>query len=390
MLTDRVTLSENPLEQHTLEELRRRTSAKWTTYDPDVLPLFVAEMDVDLAAPVRVALERALRDGDTGYPGHTTYAEVLAVFAEERYGWSGLDPTRTALVADVMTGAMEAIRLVTEPGEAVVVCSPVYPPFYGFLDSIGRSVLEVPLRDGRLDLEGLARTFEEQRPAAFFLCSPHNPTGTVHTPEELAEVARLAEAHAVRVVVDEIHAPLVLEGARFTPYLSIAGTDRAFAVMSASKAFNLAGAKAGLLVAGDEAARDLADLPWVVSHGPSHFGVLAHTAAFRDGGEWLDRLLAGLAENRSHLASLVEQHLPGVRLLRPEATYLAWLDCRDAGAGDEPGQVFLERARVALNEGSTFGTGGSGYVRLNFATSRAILTEALDRMAGALSSGRAG
>ena len=146
MLTGPVTDSENPLEQRTLEELRQRTSAKWTTYDADVLPLWVAEMDVDLAEPVREALERAVRDGDTGYPGRTTYAEALGAFAEDRYGWSGLDPARTALVADVMTGAMEALRLVTRSGDAVVVNSPVYPPFYGFLDSVERTVLEVPLR----------------------------------------------------------------------------------------------------------------------------------------------------------------------------------------------------------------------------------------------------
>lgn len=387
MLTCGVTVSENPLEGRLLGELRQRTSAKWTTYDADVLPLFVAEMDVDLATPVREALERALRDGDTGYPGRTTYAEALGAFAEKRWGWSGLEPGRTALVADVMTGAMEAIRLVTQPGDAVVVCSPVYPPFYGFLESVGRAALELPLCEDRLDLEGLARVFEEQRPAACFLCSPQNPTGTVHTRDELAEVARLADIHGVRVVVDEIHAPLVLDGARFTPYLSVAGTGRAFSLMSASKAWNLAGAKAALLVAGDEAADDLARLPWVVSHGPTHFGVIAHTTAFAQGGEWLDRLLAGLAANRTFLTDRVAEQLPDVRLRAPEATYLSWLDFREAGCGDEPGRFFLEQARVALNEGSTFGTGGAGHVRLNFATSRAILTEALDRMAAALTGG---
>jgi cystathionine beta-lyase len=393
VLTCCVTLSENPLEQRTLDDLRHRTSAKWTTYDDDVLPLFVAEMDVDLAAPVREALERALRDGDTGYPGRTTYAEVLAAFAEERYGWSGLEPARTALVADVMTGAMEAIKLVTAPGAVVVVSSPVYPPFYGFLEAVGREVLEVPLAAGRLDLEGLAQVFEERRPAAYFLCSPHNPTGTVHTHEELAEVARLADAHGVRVVVDEIHAPLVLEGARFTPYLSVEGTGRAFSLASASKAWNLAGAKAAVLMAGEDATDDLARLPWVVSHGPTHFGVLAHTVAFAEGGEWLDRLLAGLAANRLLLADLVAEHLPGLRLLRPEATYLAWLDCRDSGVvgvAAEPGRFFLERGRVALNEGSTFGTGGPGHVRLNYATSRAILIEAVERMGKALAAKRGG
>jgi cystathionine beta-lyase len=192
----------NPLEQLSLADLRRRTSAKWTTYDADVLPLWVAEMDVALADPIREALERAVREGDTGYPGRNEYAEALGAFAADRYGWSGLDPARTSLVADVMTGAMEAVKLVSGAGDAVVVNPPVYPPFFGFLEATGRKILEVPLRHGRLDLDGLAETFADRRPAVFFLCSPHNPTGTVHTAEELAAVARLAEEHQVRVVVD--------------------------------------------------------------------------------------------------------------------------------------------------------------------------------------------
>ncbi len=370
----------NPLETLSLAELRRRTSAKWTTYDADVLPLFVAEMDVMLADPVREALERALREGDTGYPGSTTYAEALSSFAEDRYGWRGLDPARTALVADVMTGAMEAVKLVSQAGDAVVVNPPVYPPFFGFLEATGREILEVPLRHGRLDLDGLGQTFADRRPAAFFLCSPHNPTGTVHSADELAAVARLAAEHHVRVVVDEIHAPLVLSGAQFTPYLSVPGTASAFSVMSASKAWNLAGLKAAVLVAGEEAADDLGRLPWVVSHGPTHLGVIAHTAALSQGRDWLDSLREGLEQNRRLLGELLSQHLPAVSCTPPQATYLAWLDCTALGLRSDPSAHFLEHARVAVNEGPTFGTGGAGHVRLNYATSQAILTEAVERM----------
>ena len=374
----------NPLETLGLAELRRRTSAKWTTYDADVLPLFVAEMDVMLADPVREALERALREGDTGYPGSTSYAEALSSFAEDRYGWQGLDPARTALVADVMTGAMEAVRLVSEAGDAVVVNPPVYPPFFGFLEAAGREILEVPLRHGRLDLDGLGQTFADRRPAVFFLCSPHNPTGTVHSADELAAVARLAAEHHVRVVVDEIHAPLVLSGAQFTPYLSVPGTASAFSVMSASKAWNLAGLKAAVLVAGEEAAGDLDRLPWVVSHGPTHLGVIAHTAALREGRDWLDSLREGLEQNRRLLGELLSQHLPAVSCTPPQATYLAWLDCTALGLSSDPSAHFLEHARVAVNEGPTFGTGGAGHVRLNYATSQAVLTEAVQRMAASV------
>ncbi|EWM63776.1 aminotransferase B [Micromonospora sp. M42] len=231
-----------------------------------------------------------------------------------------------------------------------------------------------------------------ERPA-FLLCNPHNPTGVVHRPDELATVAELAARHGVRVVSDEIHSPLALPGARFTPYLTVPGAQNAFALLSASKAWNLAGLKAALAVAGPDAADDLARMPEEVSHGPSHFGVLAHTAAFRAGGPWLDRLLDGLDANRALLGSLLAEHLPAVSWRPPEGTYLAWLDCRALGvpteAGDGPGvasdldgpaRMFLDRARVALSSGHVFGAGGAGFVRLNFATSPAVLTEAVTRM----------
>ena len=373
----------NPLEQLSLDELRRRTSTKWTEYDADVLPLWVAEMDVALAGPVREALERAVNLGDTGYPGRNAYAEALGAFVEDRFGWSGFDPARTSLVADVMTGAMEAVKVLSEAGDAVVVNPPVYPPFFGFLEATGRRVLEVPLRHGRLDLDGLAQTFADRRPAVFFLCSPHNPTGTVHTADELAAVARLADEHHVRVVADEIHAPLVLAGAEFTPYLSVPGSATGFSVMSASKAWNLAGLKAAVLVAGPDAAEDLARLPWVVSHGPTHLGVIAHTAALAQGREWLDDLRDGLQENRTLLGTLLAKHLPEASFTPPQATYLAWLDCTRLSLGTDPSRFFLERARVAVNEGPTFGAGGAGHVRLNYATSQAILAEAVERMGAA-------
>jgi cystathionine beta-lyase len=154
--------------------------------------------------------------------------------------------------------------------------------------------------------------------------------------------------------------------------------------MSASKGWNLPGLKAALAVAGPEAAADLALLPEEVGHGPSHVGVLAHTAALREGTAWLDALLAGLEENRRLLTALLAEHLPGVAYRPGEATYLAWLDCRALGLGDDPASVFLERGRVALSSGPDFGTGGTGHVRLNLATSPEILTEGVRRMAQAV------
>ena len=371
----------HPLRELSLEDLRRRTSVKWREYEPDVLPLWVAEMDVRLAEPIARAVSRAVAEGDTGYPHGTGYAEALAAFASERWSWA-VDPGRTALVADVMTGIVEALGLVSSPGDPVVVNPPVYPPFFGYVEHAGRQIVEAPLGGlGRLDLDALEAAFiragAEGRPVTYLLCNPQNPTAVVHTAEELSGVAALAQTYGVRVVVDEIHAPLVAEG--FVPYLSVPGTADAFSLVSATKAWNLAGMKAALLVAGEDAAADLARLPEVVGHGPSHFGDLAHTTAFREGGDWLDALHADLADNRKLLADLLDTHLPGARWAGGPGTFLAWIDCRELGLGDDPAAVFLEHGRVAVNSGLPFHS-GAGHVRLNFGTTPEVLTEALERM----------
>ena len=389
----------NPLEELTLEQLRQRTSMKWRTHPSDVLPLWVAEMDVRLAPPISEALHRAIDAGDTGYPAGTEFAEAISAFASRRWGWDGLAVERTAIVPDVMMGVVEILRLITEPGDAVVVNSPVYAPFYAFVTHDSRRIIEAPLgQDLRIDLGTLEEAFQrarsEGRNAAYLISNPHNPTGVVHSPEELGAVAALASNYGVRVVSDEIHAPLVLPGAKFTPYLSVPGAENAFALTSASKAWNLAGLKAALAIAGPDAAGDLDRMPEEVSHGPSHLGVIAQTAAFRDGEEWLDALLQGLDTNRALLGKLLAEHLPGVGYTPPEGTYMAWLDCShlalDSSGAPEglatvadlagPAKMFLDKARVALSSGHVFGTGGAGHVRLNFATSQANLTEAITRM----------
>jgi cystathionine beta-lyase len=308
-----------------------------------------------------------------------------------------------ALVPDVMLGIVEVLRLLTARGDTVVVSSPVYPPFYAFVAHDGRRVLPAPLGgDGRLDLAALEDAFRQASAAAgrpaYLLCNPHNPTGVVPTRAELTAVAALATRYGVRVVADEIHAPLVLPGATFTPYLTVQGADDAVAVTSASKAWNLAGLKAAVAVAGPAARPDLARMPEEVGHGPSHLGVIAHAAAFTNGEPWLDGLLGGLDVNRQLLGRLLAQQLPQVGYRPPQGTYLAWLDCRalgiDDGDGAEgagvvtelagPARFFLDRAGVALTSGHVFGPGGAGHVRLNLATSPAVLREAVSRMAAAV------
>lgn len=378
----------SPLTQLSLDELRERTSMKWRAHPEDVLPLWVAEMDVPLAPAIVTALTEAIARGDTGYPAGHGYAAAVRDFAADRWAWEGLAVERTAIVPDVMMGVVEILRLVSAPGDVVVVTAPVYPPFYAFVTHADRHVLEARLTpQGRIDPEDLERAFRTARARSahpvFLMSNPHNPTGVAHTRAELEAVAALARRHGVRVISDEIHAPLVLPGATFTPYLSVEGAEDAFALLSASKAWNLAGLKAALAVAGPDAAADLARMPEEVSHGPSHVGVIAHTAAFAGASEWLDQVLIGLAHNRDLLGQLIAEQLPTIGYARPEATYLAWLDCTALGDGDRPQQLFLERGRVGLEPGLRFGRQGSGHVRLNFATSAEVIDEAVARMATA-------
>jgi cysteine-S-conjugate beta-lyase len=385
----RLAVVENPFERFTLADLVGRQSLKWQAYPPDVLPLWVAEMDTDLAEPVRDAIITAVRRGEVGYPWGRAYPEALASFALDVWDWS-VDPDTVRHTADVMTGMAHAVRLITPPDGVLVLTTPVYPPFLDLPEISGCPVRHVRLAaDGRLDLDALATSFTairaEGRAPTLALCNPHNPTGVAHTRSELERLAEIAGELGVRVVVDEIHAPLVHPGSVFTPYLTVPGAERAYVVHSASKAFNLPGLKAALIVPGAAVVDEVtAGLPATLDHSASSIGVLAHAVALTEGREWLAAHLAGLTENRAQLGALLATELPRIRWQPPEATYLAWLDCRDLGLGDDPAEVFLTRGRVALNDGPAFGPGGAGHVRLNFATAPQVLTEAVTRIRHAL------
>lgn len=369
-----------PFEVLSPAELRSRTSAKWTYHGPDVLPVWVAEMDVLPAPEVVEALTSAVRRGDTGYPGAgRRYAEAFGAFAEARWGWAP-NPADTAMCADVMTGINVLIGHVTAPGDAVVIPMPVYPPFALVTEVLGRRVVPAPLTDsGRLDVAAIDTAVGESGATALLLCSPHNPTGAVHTAAELEALAALADRHGLTVIVDEVHAPLVPRGATFVPWLAV--TDSGFVSTSAAKAFNLAGLKAGLIVAGPGSRASMRALPEWVRYGASHLGVIGHAAGYEADPAWLDAVNDNIAANRELLGSLLADRLPAVVHRAPEATYLAWLDCRGLGLGDDPAHAFLVRGRVALTPAPPFGPGSSGFARLNFACSSAVLTEAVDRMA---------
>lgn len=371
-----------------LAELRERSSEKWREYPADVLPLFVAETDFPLAPAISTALQRAVEIGDTGYvASRTPLAESFAAFAVRRYGWEP-DPARMRSTADVSMGIVEILRRVTQPGERVVVTPPVYPPFYDLVAEAGAEVERVPLRDTgtgwQLDLDGIRAAFEDGA-TAILLCNPHNPTGTVHDRESLSALAELADEFGVAVVSDEIHAPLAQPGTGFTPFLAVSDAAQrvGYAVVSASKAFNLAGLKCALMVTADEETNAvLRGLPVEVEWRTGQFGLLAAVAAFSEESDlWLDGLLRTLDENRVLLEDLLAARLPGARYRIPDAGYLAWIDLSALEWGENPARRILKDARVALHFGPAFGAEGAGHVRLNFGTSPEILTEAIERIA---------
>jgi cysteine-S-conjugate beta-lyase len=372
-----------------LEALRQRKSFKWRTYPADVLPAFVAEMDFDLAEQITDAVTAALALGDCGYAHRGVLGEAFRDFAAGRLGWSP-DPARVFIIPDVMTGIAEVVQAVTPPGSGIVINPPVYPPFLFRLGFSGRRIVASPLaRDDQghydLDLAALDAALGEPGVAAYLLCSPHNPTGSVWSRAQLEAIGGLCHSHGVVLLVDEIHAPLVLPGAQFVPFLSLGHEidARTFTFTSASKGWNIPGLKCGLAVAGSDRGFALMEERWEALL-PSHLGVLGSVAAYREALGWLDTALAQLDENRWLLGRLLREHLPQIGYQPPQASFLAWLDCRALGLGDDPAAVFLDKGRVAVSPGPDFGAEGRGFARLNMGTSPALLEEAVRRMAAAV------
>lgn len=365
-------------------ELRTRQSLKWRAFEPDILPLWVAEMDTALHPAVRAALAGAADRGDTGYPHGHEYAEAFSAMAAQVWGLE-LDTARQVRQAgDVMNSVLAVLSTTTSPGDRIVINPPVYPPFRQVITGYGREVVEVPLTAaGRLDLPALEVALAA-RPAAYLLCSPHNPTGAVHTVEELTTVASLCAEHGVQLVVDEIHARVVDPGVRFTSVLAVPGGEKAIVATSAGKAWNLASFKAGLIVGGLETGPILRKLPPLALQAMGHWASIAHTAAMRHAQDWVDELSAEVAANKDLLAARLAADLPAARYLRGEGTYLAWVDCSRLGLED-PAHSFRDRGRVAFSPGASFSADHRGWVRINLATSPEILSAAVDRMVATVS-----
>ena len=371
--------------------LRAAGGLKWSAY-PGCIGAFVAEMDFGIAPPVAAALRRAVDEGRCGYPTpalSSELAEACAQWLERRCGWR-VDPARIHGVGDVL-GALELVlRHFAPPATTVVLPTPAYMPFRPLLESLGHAVIEVPHRrdaDGwSMDLDGIDAALGRGA-GLVLLCNPHNPTGRVFAADELRALARVVERHGARVFSDEIHAPLVLDG-HHLPYASL-GEAAAHTVtaVSASKGWNLAGLKCAQLVFSNQADLDRwRPVSMFAGHGVSGLGMLASATAYRDGGPWLDHVLAYLRGNRDLLAAWIAEHWPQAGFIAPQGTYLAWIDCRrlPLPADTSAARFFLREARVALTDGRDCGEAGAGHVRMNFAMPRPLLREALERMQAAL------
>jgi len=372
---------------------RHTNSNKWRKYPSDVLPLWVADMDFPSPEPVVRALRERVEHGVYGYGFEgPEFAEVFVDRVQKRYGWT-ISPQAVVLIPGVIPGFNVACHALAQPGDGLLMQLPVYPPI---LRSPGNHALT---RDGALlwrdrtgryevDLDAF-RAAIHARTRAFLLCNPHNPVGRVFTRDELIGMARICLERGLMIIADEIHCDLLYSGQRHIPIASLSPEieERTITLMAPSKTFNLAGLKVSVAVIPNASLRErfLAARGDYVQASVNIMGYTAALAAYRDGQAWLDDLMRYLEANRDFLGEYVGRHLPGVSMVAPEGTYLAWLDCHGAGvAAADPFTFFLERAKVALNDGTLFGPGGAGFVRLNFGTPRALLTEGLERMRRAL------
>ncbi len=376
-----------------VEQLRARRSTKWNKYPSDVLPAWVADMDFAVPDAVHGAISRLVEHRDYGYgarEGDVSLAAAFSEYMQARFDWSP-DPELVLPVSELIQGMFTAVMAFSEPGDGCVIQTPIYPPFLTTIEQTGRRMVENRLladdEQFAMDLDALPGLIDE-RTRILMLCNPHNPTGRVFEREELLAAGRVAVERDLLIISDEIHADLVYPGRQHIPMATLGPeiAARTITLTSATKSFNIPGLRCALMYFGSADLRERfrAHFPDRSLGQVNVIGVDATVAAWRHGREWLEGVLARLLANRARLAAFLAAELPAIRFRKPEGTYLAWLDCNPLALPEPPFQFFLERARVGLGDGADFGLPGQGCVRLNFATSQAILDQVLDRMAGAV------
>ncbi|GAK60430.1 aminotransferase class I and II [Candidatus Vecturithrix granuli] len=378
----------------TIIERRNTQSFKWDLAETlvgekDVLPLWVADMDFQCPPAVIEAIQRRAGHGIYGYTAvpDSCYQAIIN-WMKKRHGWN-IEKEWIVLTPGVVSGFHWAVRAYTHPGDSVIVQTPVYYPFFKAVKFNGCQMVENQLKfsNGQyeIDFDDLARKFDS-RTKVLLLCSPHNPVGRVWTRPELARLANLCLEHNVVLCSDEIHADLIFRGYRHTPTAMISDEIAAKTITcaAANKTFNIAGLQTGFVIISDPVLRDAfvnTKQNLGISSMSNIFGVEAMEAAYSGGEEWLEQLLDYLQNNLEFLLEFVNTRIPKIKVIKPEGTYLVWLDCRALGLeGDHLKQFMLKKAKVWLNNGAEFGSGGAGFQRLNLACPRSILAEALQRI----------
>ncbi|CAN2184235.1 MalY Bifunctional PLP-dependent enzyme with beta-cystathionase and maltose regulon repressor activities [Candidatus Nanopelagicaceae bacterium] len=387
-------MSDHQVSAPNLAELQTHRSAKWRGFPQDVLPLPVAEMDFPVAEPIRAILTEMVAKSDLGYLDSIPELGLgFQKFALERWGWN-VDPLQVRAATDVGVAVVEILRVFTNPGDSILLSSPVYHNFYTWIDETKLKKVDVPFeRTGDESKNPWEINWPEIEKAyasgikAHILCSPHNPLGRIYSKEELLRIVGLAKKHNVLVISDEIHAPLTYKGETFTPFLSLGkeAEEVGVTVTAASKGWNIAGLKCAIIVSQNEVMHArLNELAAAMHYRASLLGGFATAVAFAEGGLWLDSVIENLDHNRKMIKDLLDSKLPSVKYHIPQNGYLAWLDLEALQLGDDPTTALLKNARVAFNPGHSFGAQCSQYVRLNFATSPTIVTEAIERIARAI------
>jgi cystathionine beta-lyase len=369
-----------------LSQLQKRRSAKWREFPSDVLPLPVAEMDFEIAKPIRDVLEEMIKGSDTGYLGPIPELGInLAKFSKARWGWE-VDPEQVFTATDVGVGMVEMARIVVNPGDSIMINSPVYHNMNNWIAELKCKSFDAPLiKTGlhyTLDLDAVERGYKAGV-KAHFLCNPHNPVGTVFNKEELTALAEIAKKYGVTIFSDEIHAPLTYDATQFVPFLAVSETARevGICVTAASKSWNLAGLKCATVITAHPKQQERAKaMPAAVHFRASLFGAVASATAYQC-SDWLESAIETFDSNRNYLKKLLTQSLPTVGYRVPDFSYLAWLDLTSLNLGENPAQTLLEKGKLALNAGAMFGADSGNFVRLNFATSEEILDEAISRIA---------
>ena len=373
-----------------LDRVRNRPGIKWERHGDDVLCAWVADMDLEVPEFITNAVIERINSGGLGYGFYDEPIPVLEAFRDRMrnaFDWR-VEVSEIIRVHDVIQGLELVLDTLVPPGAGVVVQTPVYPPFYSSIEGVGRRWVANPLVEMEtgwsLDFEHLESVASQQDVSALLLCHPHNPSGFVMDKTDLAQVIEIADRHDLLVISDEIHCDLVYAPNEHLPTASISelAAQRTVTLIAATKTFNMAGLRMAFVhTASEKYLPSLQQIRPRMIGGINGLGQVATVAGWEHGDAWRSELVAGLDRNRHLLGELLNDYLPAVHYRLPEATYLAWLDCRELGLGDDPAEIFLAQNKVALSSGPDFGIEGLGHVRLNFATSPEMLQMIVERMA---------